>query len=209
MRKLAALALLALLWVSLFAGAQNLEGPIYLFTGNTGVAILDTVEQASPWIKVQGAQRILIRTWSGRAAFAAASDPDSTYSDSIAVFKVGFTDSIVAGSIPAIAGDSVVITTATVANVDTATKMVGVFQPPLQEALRGPSNGSGVVTWVVPITPGLAVADGNGVIEPKYMRVYYTPFRRMTVTGSQSTQGKRTVGLKNLRMTALIYKANR
>jgi hypothetical protein len=184
------------------AHAGNLEvQKVTLFGGSD----TDSTEQVSNWFPVRGAKRVIIRLWSGKAAFHASTDADSTFSDSIAVFKVGFTDSIGhAVSTGPAAGDSVVITTATVANIDTTTKMIGVWHPPLQEALRGPANGSGLITWVLPVTPGLATADNDGFIAPLYMRVYLTPLRRMTVTGGQSTAGKRVNGLKKLRGQALV-----
>lgn len=169
----------------------------------------DSTEQVSPWFKVDGASRVVIRLWSAKAAFHASTDADSTYSDSIAVFKVGFTDSIITSTTPQSAGDSVVVTSTLVANVDTTFKMVGVFHPPLQEALRGPGNGSGTYTIVMPITAGLATSDNHGFILPKYMRVYLTPLRRMTVTGGQSTAGKRVNGLKGLRGVATIIYDNK
>lgn len=173
-----------------------------LFSAST-----DSTEQASPWIEVGGAKQVIIRTWSNKAAFHASTDADSTFTDSIAVFKVVFSDSLTTTS-PRAAQDSTVITTATVANIDTTTKMVGVFHPPLQEALRGPANGAGIVTYVMPIVPSTVVGGplvGNGgVIASQYMRVLITPHRRMTVTGGQSTAGKRVNGLKLLRMKALV-----
>lgn len=196
--------------VGLMVGVGSLSAGQQLVTETTlyGGSNTDSLEQASPWISVRGASRVVIRLWSAKAAFHASTDADSTFTDSIAVFKVAFTDSITSVN-PIIAGDSVVITTATVANVDTTTKMVGVWHPPLLEALRGPGNGSGVYTWVVPITPGLVTADNNGFVLPKYMRVYVTPHRRNTVTGGQSTAGKRVNGLKGLRGKAIIYHSNK
>jgi hypothetical protein len=176
-----------------------------LFGGNN----TDSTEQISPWIPIRGAQHIAIRLWSSKAAFNALTDADSTFSDSIAVFKVGFSDSMQSTN-PLIAGDSVVITSTVLANVDTSTKMVGVFYPPLQEALRAPGNSSGIITWVLPLTPTLTgiAADNYGTFAPQYMRVYLTPVRRMTVTGGQSTAGKRVNGLKGLRGRAYVFRAN-
>lgn len=198
-------AVLVILGLATPVLAGNREDKEYVLFGGSNT---DSTEQISPWIPIRGAQRVIIRTWSGKTAFHASTDADSTFSDSIAVFKVAFTDSVASVN-PLIAGDSTVITTATVANVDTTTKMMAVFHPPLQEALRGPGNGSGIITWVIPVTPGLATADNNGVTATQYMRVLITPLRRMTVTGSQSTAGKRVNGLRSFRMRARVAFDNR
>lgn len=199
------IALLTLILFPAMCAAGNLETRTLTLFGGSDT---DSTEQVSPWIPIRGAQRVIIRTWSAKAAFHASTDADSTFSDTIAVFKVAFTDSLQSSN-PAIAGDSIVVTTATVANIDTTTKMVGVFHPPLQEALRGPGNGSGIITWVISITPGLATADNNGFLATNYMRVLLTPLRRMTVTGGQSTAGKRVNGLKGLRQTATVVWSNK
>ena len=164
----------------------------------------DTLEQVSPWIYVRGANRVEIQTWSAKAAFHLSTDADSTFSDSIAVFKVAFSDSIVSMTPRYVAADSVVLTTATVTTSDTSSKMVGVANPPLQEQLRGPANGSGIYTTVYATIPGSVGVYGDGGIRPKYMRVLVTPLRRSTVGGFLMTGGKRVVGLKGLRMKANV-----
>lgn len=208
---LAVLAMLALAAPFAFGGNLDLTRRM-LFTGENTSAAVDTIERFSPWIDIQGAQRVILRTWSAKAAFHASTDADSIYSDSIAVFRVAFTDSM-ANTNPLIAGDSIIVTSTVQMNADTTTKGVVVLYPPLQEALRGPSNGSGIMTYIMPAAMVTAASqqltDNNGFLAPRYMRVYVTPVRRMTVTGSQSTQGKRTVGNKGLRMEAVIVRANR
>lgn len=199
------LVLLALILATSVAPAGNQEMRRYVMFGGSNT---DSNEQLTPWIPIRGAHRVILRTWSGKAAFDALTDADSTFSDTITVFRVGFTDSL-QNTNPAIAGDSVIVTTATVTNVDTTAKMVGVSFPPLQEALRGPGNGSGIYTIVYPTAPGLTTAEPNATFGPQYMRVYVTPRRRMTVTGSQSTQGIRVNGLRRLRMEALVYWDNK
>lgn len=203
--------------VGLMVGVGSLSAGQQLVTETTlyGGSDTDSLEQASPWIAVRGASRVAIRLWSGKAAFHASTDADSTFSDSIAVFRVAFTDSITSTN-PIIAGDSVIVTTGAAANLfiaDSTAKLVAVVHPPLLEALRGPSNGSGIYTVIVPTYPVNAASqvlgDNNGVILPKYMRVYVTPHRRNTVTGGQSTEGKRVNGLKKLRGKAIIYHANK
>ena len=201
-------------WIAFLVAVGLMVGVGSLSAGNLyisevtlyGGSDTDSLEQLSPWVKIQGASRVAIKLWSGKAAFHASTDADSTKSDSLIAFKVAFTDSLTSANL---ASDSVLITTTAVANLDTTTKMVMVLHPPLQEALRGPANGSGIYTWVVPVTPGLTTADNNGLLLPKYMRVYVTPRRRMTVTGSQSTEGIRVNGLKSLRGKALIYFPNK
>lgn len=205
MRSVAAFLVVLSVVLASSASAGNLEIKKFVLYGGSNT---DSTEQISPWIPVRGAQRVILKFWSAKAAFHASTDADSTYSDSIAVFKVGFTDSV-SSTNPLIAGDSVVVTTATVANIDTTTKMVAVMHPPLQEALRGPGNGSGIITWVVPVTPGLATADNNGFIAPQYMRIYVTPLRRSTVGGFLMTSGKRVVGLKGFRGEALVIYGNK
>lgn len=193
-----------LLVVASVASAGNTDlKPMTLFSG----ANTDSTEQVSPWIPIRGASRVYLRTWSAKAAFHASTDADSIYSDSIAVFKVAFTDSL-SNTNPAIAGDSTVITSTIVTNTDTTTTMIGVSNPPLQEALRGPGNGSGIITTIWPTVPGLTTLDVTGVFAKRYMRVYVTPLRRMTVTGGQSTAGKRVVGLKGFRMMGLVLRTN-
>lgn len=184
------------------AGNRHIQ-TFRLFAGN-----VDSTVQISPWIPIRGAQRVILRTWSAKAAFHASTDADSAFSDTITVFSVGFTDSI-SNTNPIIAGDSVVVTSTVLTNADTTSKMVAVSHPPIQELLRGPSNGSGILTFVYPTIPGSTTTDAAGVFGTQYMRVYITPLRRFTVTGSQSTEGKRVNGLKGLRMYAYVVYDNR
>ena len=197
-------ALLAIAAIASVAYGGNLEIKKYILFGGSNT---DSTEQVSTWIPVRGASRIFIQTRSSKAAFHASTDADSTFTDSIAVFKVAFTDTI-SNVNPIVGADSVVITSTIVTNVDTTSKMVMVAQPPLHEELRSPANANGITTWIMPVTPGLATADNNGVIVPQYMRVLITPRRRMTVTGGQSTAGKRVNGLKGLRMDAYVVRTN-
>lgn len=162
----------------------------------------DSTEQASAWIPIRGANRVMIRLWSAKAAFHASTDADSTYSDSITTFRVAFTDSM-QNTNPLIAGDSVIFT-ANVGFVDTIYKLVTLHPGLTDKSLRGPDNGSGIYAHVNPVPPASALAYGDGSFGPQYMRIYVTPRRRMTVTGSQSTAGKRVVGLKGLRGEAQI-----
>ena len=167
----------------------------------------DSTEQLSDWIPVAGARRIIIRTWSAKAAFHASTDADSTFSDSLITFKVAFSDSM-SGNDPLAAADSVLIDYA-IATTDTAFTGMGARPLPINKQLRGPSNGSGLITEVYPmnwstVASGPIQKDAGGVITKKFMRVLVTPLRRMTVTGSQSTAGKRVNGLKGFRMWATL-----
>lgn len=186
-------------------GAGQEETRTFVLFGGSDV---DSTEQVSPWIPVRGANRILIRTWSGKAAFHDEEDPDSTFSDSIQTFRVAFTDSVKSTN-PLVGADSVVVNAVSLTVLDTTSKMVAVHSPPLQEALRGPGNGSGIYTQVTPTIPGGVGVYGDGSIAPQYMRVLITPLRRNTVTGGQSTEGKRVNGLKGLRMQALVIYKNK
>jgi len=209
------------------AGIEVVPTTYQLFKGNTTVA-KDTLEMASPWIPVRGANRILIRTWSqGQAAYTGA---DSVYCDSILTFKVLFSDSVsfmgrdslgtlvtarstsgfsTTGAFP-VCADSVMITGAENALTPDTTrgKFVAVSNVPLQKSLRAGASGSGHYTLVVPvIPPGGASIYGDGSITAQYMRVRVTALNRLTLAGAVSTAGIRTRGINGLRMEAMpIYK---
>lgn len=214
-------------WLLLFAvlpmfcwGSPGSSGPVannplsgdnvtYVLFGGSDV---DSTEQASYWIPVGFARRVIIRTWTSKAAFHASTDADSTYSDSLITFKIAWSDSVQATE-PFAAADSVLIDY-TVSLFDTAFTNTGARPLPINKQLRAPSNGSGLMTVVFPTSAptagGTAVTvhqqDPGGFITKKFMRVRVTPLRRMTVTGSQSTAGKRVNGLKGLRMWATVVK---
>lgn len=206
MKKLAALGLAFLLWAST-ASAQRVQ--TYTLFGGSDV---DSTEQYSAWIPVHLASRVYIRTWSAKAAFHASTDADSTYSDSLITFTVLLSDSsggrlVGPGGQTSGSGADSVLALVTAAG-DTARVMIGAMPLPVNKTLRGPANGSGLVTVVYPTQPGSAgtagMIDVNGRIPKKWLRVRCTPLRRMTVTGSQSTEGKRVNGLKGFRMTATV-----
>jgi hypothetical protein len=208
-RKLIAFFLILLLAVPVFAGDLSIQ-EWTLFNGNaaTGTPAIDTAEAASPWIPVQGATRVFFRSWTAKAAFSATTDADSQFTDTITSFRVAFTDSV-SNTNPLIAGDSVVIASTNATTIDTLTVEAMLVHTPISEPLRGPANGSGVITWVMPVTPGLATADNNGYLAKRYMRVFYTPRTRSTVLTTLSTTPNRTRGLKALRMRAYVIRANR
>lgn len=204
MKKLLLLVLgVSLLWATAGFGGSMRIAKFTLFGGSN----TDSTEQVSVWIPIYGSSKVMLKTWSHKAAFNAATDADSTFTDSIAVFKVGFSDTA-SNTNPLVVPDSVVITSTVVTNVDTTTKMMGVSNPPLHEQLRSVGNAKGIVTWVYPVTPGLATIDPDGFAPPQYMRVLVTPRRRMTVTGGQSTAGKRVNGMKGFHMDAYVYWRN-
>lgn len=171
---------------------------------------VDSNEQASNWIPVAGAQRVIIRTWSGKAAFHASTDADSTFSDSLITFTILFSDSLGVANPPA-AADSFVVDPA-ISTADSGFVGASAYPLPINKELRGPSNGSGIVTVVYPISPrkapgantAVSPVNNTDVIGKAWMRVRVTPLRRMTVTGSQSTAGKRVNGLKDFRMWATV-----
>lgn len=206
-RKLIALFLLLVLALPAFAGDLSIARWV-LFSGSNTSAAVDTVEQASQWFPIQGATRIFFRTWTAKAAFSATTDADSNFADTISSFRVAFTDSV-SSTNPLIAGDSVVIASTNATQIDTLTAEAMVIHSPINEPLRGPANGSGVITWLMPVTPGLATADNNGYLAKRYARVFYTPLTRKTVSGALSTSPNRTRGLKGLRMDGYVVRANR
>ena len=209
LRKASAIGLL-LVFLAQVVSAGNLDVRKYVLFGGSDT---DSLEQQSIVIPVRGAQRVILRTWSTHLAFGG--NADSAKADSFQAFKVAFSDSVTGfetgpnGQSYPVAADSVVITTTALSTVDTTSKMVAVIHPPLQEALRAPGNGSGIMTWVVPTTPGLVTADNNGFIAPQYMWVLVTPLRRNTANGTTSTQGLRVNGLRGLRMEALVIHGNK
>ena len=218
MRKL--LAVVAMLALPAMVQAQADESRRFiLFNG----ANTDTNEQASPWINVRGARRILIRTWSTHAAFTmvgadtcnggfllAATDVDSIYTDSLSTFRAIFSDSLEStisdfnGSASPLARDSIVVDIA-VATSDTSKVGIKGYPHPITKALRGPTNGWGIVTTIYPVAATLGAPDYSGHIPKGYMRIRVTPTTRLTVCGGQSTAGKRTAGLKGLNMVAYVY----
>lgn len=207
MRRILA-TLIAAVCLSLPASAEITVQEYVMFGGSD----TDSLEQVSAWIPVHMASRVYIRTWSAKAAFHASTDADSTFSDSLITFTVLLSDSAAGmiagpgGQTTVAAGDSI-LALVTAAG-DTARSLVGVMPLPVNKQLRGPGNGSGLITVVYPSQPGAAgtagMIDYNGRIPKKFLRVLCTPLRRNTVTGGQSTQGKRVNGLKGFRMTATV-----
>lgn len=206
------LLLLLLMLVPLIAEAGNLEIRTYTLFGGSNT---DSLEQRSAWIPVFGANRVIIRTYTTHAAFS-ASGVDSAFSDSVTTFRMLFSDSIstFVNSRP-VAADSFLVDPA-VGNADSTT--VGMFARslPINKPLRAPSNGSGLITWVMPAViagiPGSATSVtvyGENNIPKQFMRITVTPLRRNTVSGNTSTQGIRVNGLKGLKMIAYVVYINK
>lgn len=236
MRRIAATLAIALIaGIVLGSGSaltQGLERPkeFVLFDGAT---FSDTLEHASPWIPVRGANRIIIQTWSGGTG--AWTGADSAFSDSIGIFNVLFSDSVLflardsSGTIVTVASATVSLRTATPGEpqpfpmcvdsvviagnrsggvCDTTYKQVCVQVAPIQIPLRPAANGGGgIYTNVVPAL-GNGATWGDGAISPNYMRIRFTPITRNTLSGSASTSPNRTAGIRALRMRALVYYKN-
>ena len=185
---------------------------VILFNGENTSAAVDTVEQASPWFEVKGASRVDIRIWSGNtSAWTAA---DSIYSDSLTTFKVLLSDSIccTVNGRPSM-GDSVMFDMAIAAqNPDTAGFGIVALRLPINKAIAPAKTGSGRVTSIFP-DPSLpdlpAAADAQAVFIKKWMRIRWQPLRRNTEGGRLSTEGKRTAGIRGLKMRGYTYYPNK
>lgn len=221
-------AVLFALCVPLIAHADTYERYM-LFNGSNQ----DSTEHASRWIPVRGANRITIRTWTTKAAWSAtpASDTDSLFTDSIATFKVAWSDSVSfiardsAGTIVPvnrnggstdnsfpICADSISFTLASNGYQDSSITMTAMTRAPANVDLRAPTTGSGRVATIAPIAPGSISTYGDGAIVKQYMRVLITPVRRMTqatlgaVGCPAGPCGTRVNGLKGLKMEVLVWR---
>jgi hypothetical protein len=212
LRKAVAVALVtlfALPWLS-WAGSMSTQD-FLMFAGDC-----DSTTQLTAWIPVKNATRVRIRTWSTH--LAAGVNADTTKVDSIVSFVVQFSDSISAyvtgpsGNTIAVGADSIALTDGDAVG-DTAKVMIAVEAAPISKELRAPSNGSGLVTLIYPVAPGAFTtvmnADPDGVIGKALMRVRFTPKRRNTVSGQVMTQGKRTDGLRGIKMVATVIYSNK
>lgn len=218
------LAALALVLFAVPVDAQNAETKKFVLFGG---GAFDSTEKASPWIPIHGANRVVIRSWSTKAAWHISTDADSTFSDSLSAFSVLFSDSVSfiardsAGTIVThnpnaytlaanraavfpMCADSFVISHAG-SRVDTTFKMVAFASGPVNRILRAPANGSGVFTIVYPTAPASIGAYGDGSFTPRFMRIRATAVRRHVGAGLM-TAGTRVNGLKGFRMEAeVIY----
>lgn len=207
MKKWLMVALLMALPISGQAQVGDRASTFMLFGG----ANTDSTEQASPWLKVRGASRVVLRTWSEHALFSTTS-ADSTFSDSLTTFTLLFSDSL-GGSITGpdsktypVGADSISLNMALTAGVDSTWVGVQALPLPINKILRAPANGTGIVTTIRPIASSAAGhPDTWGVFSKAYMRVRVTPLRRMTVSGFSSTAGKRVNGLRLFKMLADVY----
>lgn len=225
-RRLAVLALMVALPSLGHAGTDAPDGKYLLFDGRQNA---DSSEQASPWIPVKGANRIVIRLRSQNTA-SWSTGADTQYVDSIAIWKVLLSDSALfqacdsagttvtfnhrfprsdvrSGPFPMCA-DSVVITGVENAiTPDTTYKQASVSLAPLAKKLRPPANGSGVYTYIIAALPPAGTSIyGDGTIQAQFMRIRYTPYTRMTLGGFSSTAGIRTKGINGLRVEAEIIR---
>lgn len=211
MRKIVTRLILPLMLAAAVSSAGNQETKEYVMFGGADV---DSNEQASAWIPVKNASRVVIRTWSTHLVFG-ASNADSGFSDSIATWKTLLSDSICCfvtgpmGNTIASAADSVQITGW---GAD-STKQVGVLAVAANKQLRAPATGSGVYTVVYPsqIAGSATPSQGDDAIQANFMRVRVTPLRRLTANTSTCSGGcgVRVNGLRGLRMRAMVYYANR
>jgi hypothetical protein len=209
LRKAVAIGAIALFVIPWLCWAGSLSTQQYLlFAGDT-----DSTEQITDWIPIKNAQRVKIRTWSTHLVGGA--NADTAKVDSIVSFIVQFSDSICCyvtgkgGNTQASAQDSFALADADF-TADTATVGIGLQAAPISKALRGAVNGSGIITTIYPIQGGTATAaDPDGFMPKALMRIRFTPKRRNTSAGSQSTQGLRTNGLRGMKMVATVYYANR
>jgi hypothetical protein len=193
------------------AQAAERSKDFLLFNGQSRSAVNDTSEYASDWIPIKGAKRVVIRTFSAGAA------TDTMYADSLATFKVLFSDSIccrVTGSdgrtIPS-AADSIMIDAALAAAYDTTKINVIVGRPlPIGKALKASANASGILTPVLPVLPNAITIDTSpsAVINKNWMRVRTLALIRLTTAGFSSTAGIRTSGVRALKMIATVYYEN-
>lgn len=165
----------------------------------------DTTEQKSKIVNITDAAYVILRCTSTHAAFNAATDADSTRSDSLIAFNVFLSDSIccVVGGLFSNA-DSVLVPVST--TPDTTVRGVIAGPLPINKPLRAPATGSGRYTIVAPVTWIAPTISYVGTVPGQKLFVRYTPLRRNTVTGGNSTQGKRVVGLKGFRLWADIYR---
>lgn len=219
-------ALLALIALAVIP-AHSASYRVQTFTLWNG-ATFDSTRHVK-WIPVQGANHIVLRSWSTKAAFSASTDADSTFSDSIATWVALFSDSVSfmardsagvvvtsSSTIPResahgdpypICADSVALTPTTAAQtvVDSVITQTGLDNASVNTPLRAPGVGSGFITRIFALVPGGSAVYGDGEIGKRYMGIALTPLRRLTVTGFSSTQGKRVNGLKGFRMEATVY----
>jgi len=210
LRKAIALGLIGLFVVPWLCWGGSLSSQDFLmFAGDC-----DSTQQLTAWIPIKNATRVRIRTWSTHLVGGANADTSKV--DSMASFIVQFSDSICcyvtgpSGNTIASAQDSVQLTEATI-GADTVRTMLGIQGAPINKALRGAVNGSGLITNIFPVLPGTAglIADQEGVIGKQLMRVLFTPKRRNTSAGSGSTQGLRTNGLRGVKMVATVQYSNK
>jgi len=218
----AALAAALLVLIAWPSHAGNSEVREYtLFNGSNTSAAVDTLEQASPWFAVKGASRVIVRLWSANtSAWTAA---DSIYADSVTTWKVLLSDSVccyvtsVTGQTVPSMGDSLQFDMAVAAdNADTSRVGIGCKPLPINKAIAAAKTGSGITSTIFPLGASFiagtiinATPDAQSTFAKQYMRIRWQPLRRMTEGGRLSTTGKRTVGIRGLKMKAYVYYPNK
>ena|ERR1043166_1943890 len=207
MKRLLGLALLALgLTTAADAPASRAIKDILLagtWTGSQGGAVTgytadDTVSHTTLRIPCFGASQV--RFMVGTTATQAWTTVDSAYVDSFSVFKVQVSDDSTTWK------DMAISSTSGVRGIYWFGDQVQGAGQSMGTTIVG-TNNSGYHTFNVVGD----VSSANNVINTvpaailnKYMRIQYTPFTRNTLAGALSTQGKRTQGVKGLKIIARI-----
>lgn len=227
-RPLAALALIGAVMLLArpaktdFAGIQK---TFILFNGEA----MDSTEHSSKWIDVRGANRIILRTWSTHGVFTGpgSGDVDSTTSDSIATFKIDWSDSVLFVAVDSLG--TVVTARSTIPRTigvhgepypmcadsveftgnygdSSGFTQTAAYKLPYNTPLRAPASGSGRLSYIYATTPSAAATTifGDGTIMKGYMKVKVTPVRRATSQTGLATVPSRVNGLKGLKMTATV-----
>jgi len=194
-----------------------------------GVQTADSTPQASYWIPIRGADRIVIR------AFTQAVAADTATTDSITAWTTLFGDSVsflAKDSLGVIttnrsttgwhqynAFPMVLDSTSLSGDVADSTKWVAVYHAPAStNALSFVATKGGWYQFVYPLSPAPASGVINGRLSasqnggdamiPGYMRIRYTPKTRLTTAGFSSTAGLRTKGLNRLYAIAYVVFTN-
>lgn len=205
MKRLLALAALAL------CVAIPAQAGVPFFKEYTLVAgNIDSTARRTPWIPIFGASKVVVRTYSGMAAWSTTSN-DSSFVDSLTVFSAFLSDS--AGGILTgpdgsytIGADSLAVPITAVG--DTASKGFMLYPLPVNKQLRAPANGSGLYSWAYPWggpTDALVRGnDANATFETRFLRFTIQPLRRSVGAGLM-TSPNRANGIKNLKIIARVY----
>jgi hypothetical protein len=199
-----AVVTLAVFAMTVMSGSQSVYDYV-MFAGDT-----DSTEQQTRWIQIDGASRVILRSWSTHLGFGA--NADTAKVDTIAGWRVLFSDSICCmvtgpeGYLIPSAADSIVNAAAI---ADTSKYGIGVYELPVNKVLQSATNGSGIMTFVEPIQSGSLLATPSGTLSKKWMRVRFTPVRRATQATWSATVQNRANGLRRFKMVARVVYDNR